>query len=351
MQSPRTLVVAAAALAALTLTSCAGGDGPADTSSNAPLSAEILLPYPPALPATAPLTVAQEKGMFKDAGIEVTYSVADGSGYLSQQLVAGNTDFALMSAADAVVAFSKRDDVRALFCHQVSNIYRVAATADSGVTEISELEGKALGFTETGGGEYQLVNSAIAEAGLVPNESITLVPVGGAGPQSLTALQDGTIQAYASSFPDFAVLAAEGIEWVDITPEKYANVPGACLITTEEVLATADGLAAAKAIASGWVNALYFTIEDPDGALEVVCTTAPEACENRAVAEALVDELVKVITPAEGHRPGELRLDSWQTVAEMLAASGTVDPSLDVSPLISGSAVEAVTQAAYEGRG
>ncbi len=255
-----------------------------------------------------------------------------------------------MGAADAVVAFNRRDDIRVMFCNQVKNVYRIVARADSGITSMAGLEGHALGYTEPGGGESQLVAAAIAEAGLVVNQTIDLLPIGSAGPQSLGALQNDTVQAYSSSFPDVAVLAASGIEWVDITPETYSNVPGTCMVTTEEVLSTEDGMREATALSTAWVNGQYYTIENPDAALDLVCETVESACENQEVAAALFVESMNLITPPEGQRPGELKLSSWQTVVAILAASETVDADLDVEPLISGDNVQAVVEAAYAGR-
>ncbi|WP_185803936.1 ABC transporter substrate-binding protein [Pontivivens nitratireducens] len=310
---------------------------------------EIMLPIPEGF-AFTPLIVARELGYFTDNGVEVSTVVADGSGYLSQQVVAGNSDFVLMGAADAVVAFNRRDDIRVLFCNQVKNVYRIVAQADTGITSMAGLEGKVLGYTEAGGGESQLVSAAISEAGLEVNKNITLLPIGPAGPQSLVALQNDRVQAYSSSFPDVASLAASGIEWVDITPETYSNVPGACMVTTEEVLSTDEGLSAAKAIASAWVEGQYYAIENSQAAFDLVCGIIESACENQAVAEAFYAEAMNLITPPEGQRPGELKLSSWQTVVDILAANGTVSADLDVLPLISGDNVQTVIDAAYADR-
>ncbi|MCG8274117.1 ABC transporter substrate-binding protein [Aquamicrobium sp. NLF2-7] len=309
---------------------------------------EVLLPIPEGL-AFTPLIVARETGLFAEQGINVSTMVADGSGYLSQQIVAGNANFALMGAADAIVAYNKRNDVRVLFCNQVKNVYRIVARADTGITGMAGLEGRALGYTEPGGGESQLVSAAIAEAGLVVNQSITLVPIGAAGPQSLIALQNDTVQAYSSSFPDVAVLAASGIEWVDITPSKYSNVPGACMVTTEQVLATDEGLKTAKALATGWVQGQYFAIENSDAAFDQVCAAIEVACENEVTARALYKEALNLITPEAGQRPGALNRASWQTVVEIVSANGVVPADLDVLPLISGERVQAVVDAAYDG--
>lgn len=310
---------------------------------------EVLLPIPEGFGFT-PLIVARELGYFADEGIVVSTAVADGSGYLAQQIVAGNVEFALMGATSAVVAFNKRDDVRVMFCNQVKNVFRIVARVDTGITSMEGLKGKALGYTEPGGGESQLVAAAIAGAGLEVNQTITLLPIGGAGPQSLVALQNDTVQAYSSSFPDVAVLAASGIEWVDITPETYSNVPGSCMVTTEKVLATEKGMNVAKALTTAWVRGQYYAIENEQAAFDLVCSAIESACENENVAAAFYKEAMKLIIPSEGHRPGELNPASWQTVVDILASSDTVSADLDIEPLISGDNVEAIIEAAYAGR-
>ena len=352
MKRNRFTTVAVAAGVTLTLLAgCAGGTTdaePGEPGEEGQLEITLLLPHPLGLSYPAEVN-GVAAGFFEEAGANVTTEVADGSGYLGQQIIAGNVEFALMSAADAVVAFNVRDDLSVLLCSHVNNVYRIVTPTDSGITEIADLEGQSLGFTELGGGEVRIVNASLAEAGLVPNENVTLVPVGGAGPTSLTALQNGTVQAYASSYPDIAALRAQGIDWLDITSEKYSAVPGVCLTTTEEVLNTDAGMEKAIALATGWVNSLFDVIEDPAGALNDACEFLPAACENPEAAAALHEESVNLLIPDEG-LPGELRLASWETVVELLASSDTVPADMDVRPLISGENVEAVIEAAYAGR-
>lgn len=89
MRINKRLVSAVAAVAAVTLlASCASGEsgsGDGNGDGNGLASANVLLPIPAGL-AFTPLIVAQESGFFADAGLDVTYSVADGSGYLSPQI-------------------------------------------------------------------------------------------------------------------------------------------------------------------------------------------------------------------------------------------------------------------------
>lgn len=320
------------------------GAAPAGTAGG---PVEILLPFPEGLPFT-PLTVARAKGFFDDNNVAVQTAVADGSGYVTQQLVSGNVDFALLGSADIAVAASKRDDVRVIFCNQVKNVYRIMATEDSGVTDISGLAGKSLGITEPGGGENQYVNAALADAGLEPPKDLKVLPVGAAGPQALAAIDKGTIQAYSSSFPDIASLTASGVQWVDITPEKYNSVPGTCMVTTQEVLDDETGLANAKGIAKAWVDGQYFALENEAEAYDLVCTELPEACANPDASQALYDEALNVIRPTgDDKRPGEVPMSSWETVVEILSASEVVPSDLDLTAVVSGDHIDQVVEFAY----
>lgn len=355
---------AAVAAAALLLTACSSGDDTAaggDTAESAAttdeggdaaaaaggLSAEILLPFPEGLPL-APVVVARANGNFADNGIEaVDIQVADGSGFVSQQLVAGNSNFALMGSADVALAASKRDDVRVLFCHQANNVYRIAALSDSGVTDLAGMAGKTLGITEPGGGENLLVNAALEDGGLT--ESVTTLPIGGAGPQTLAAIKDGKVQAYASSFPDFAALSTEGIEFVDITPTKFSTVPGTCMVTTQEYLDTPEGKATAIAVTKSWVDAEKYLLDNPGEAFAMVCGEIPSACENEAAAKALFDEARKVMAPQDGGQIGDTTPEIWANVVEIFSNAGVVDASLDMTDKVSGGTIDEVRSAAFAG--
>ncbi|GAA3621331.1 hypothetical protein GCM10022199_27290 [Marihabitans asiaticum] len=344
----RTIALLGATAVAVSLAACgsdSGGDAGGGSGST-PSEVEILLPFPEGLPM-APATVAKEEGYFQEFGLEeVKISVADGSGYLSQQLVAGNVNFALMGSSDAAVAASKREDVRVLFCHQATNVYRIGAVAESGVNDLAGLKGKTLGITEPGGGENTLVKAALEEAGL--SEDVTTLPIGGSGPQSLSAIESGKVQAYASSFPDFASFKSEGIEFTDITPEKYAQIPGTCMTTTQEFLDSEGGKDQATAVAAAWIKAEEYTINDPEATLEIICSAVASACKNREAAEILFDEAIEVMKPHGDGRVGDTTAEVWATLTDTLAEADVVPAELDMSDKVAGGTVGEVREAAYE---
>lgn len=352
------LAVLAATGALALVSACGGGNGGTAAPGGAadgpfkqePGQTEILLPFPEGLPMF-PTSVAKEKGYFTENGDDAKISVADGSGYVSQQLVSGNVNFALMGSSDAVIAASKREDVRVLFCHQVNNVYRIAAVEGSGVTDMQGLKGKTIGITEPGGGENQVVKGAVADAGLRTPGDVTLLPIGGAGPQALAAIKDGKVQAYASSYPDFASLGANGVRFDDITPEKYSTIPGTCMVTTQAFLDSPGGTDKAAGVTKAWIDSLYLALEHEQEAYDIVCRAVATACANPEAAKALYTEALNVVRPDNpGDKPGDVKTENWETVKEVLTTNGVLKEDIDLTNVVSGGTLDQIKERAYAGR-
>lgn len=310
---------------------------------------EVLLPFNLGW-GLSPLVVAQDQGFFTENGLDVKFNVADGSGFVSLQAIAGNVDYAVMSALDSVIAYEKRNDLRVLMCNQVNNTYRIVATAQSGITSVAELKGRTLGMTEAGGGEMRYVEAALAEIGLT-RQDLTLLPIGGAGPQSLSALQNGAVDAYSSSFGDVASLSAGGIEWVDITPSTYDAVPANCLVVPEALAASEDGSATLVALMDGWVKGIEYLHDNEQATYDTVCTKLPALCQNPDVAAAYYAQARRVILPTdETVVPGRVPAEAWDSVLEILDTANTVDGALDLAPFAQSPSVLAVQEKVFSDR-
>ncbi|HET8758020.1 MAG TPA: ABC transporter substrate-binding protein, partial [Solirubrobacteraceae bacterium] len=189
------------------------------------------------------------------------------------------------------------------------------------------------GFTEKGGGEEPLVNASLGDAGIT--NDVKLLPIGAAGPQSQAAIEDGTVDAYASGYSDIAPLQAAGIEFRDITPEKFNGTPGDCFVTREDVLQDEEKRKVVEGIARAWARGSKFTIENPDKALEIGCKVVPEECEAMDAATILMEDTAKYLQPAEEGAPiGSLYQEGWQTTADTLAEAGTLSEPVDVTDLV-----------------
>jgi NitT/TauT family transport system substrate-binding protein len=309
-----------------------GGGGSAEGGAEKTQQVELLLSFPESV-IWSSLLVAKDQGYFEDEGLEVSSQGTDGSGFVTQQIIAGNADYGWAAADSDIIAFATDDRLRVVMCHQEQNIFRIVTPVDSDVQSVDDLAGKTLGFTEKGGGEEPLVNASLASAGIT--DDVKLLPIGAAGPQSQAALEDGTVDAYASGYSDIAPLEAAGLEFRDITPEKFNGTPGDCFVTREDVLQDENKRKIVEGIARAWARGSHFTIDNPDQALEIGCKAVPEECEQMDAAKILVEDTAELLQPAEEGAPvGSLYQEGWQTAADTLADAGTLKEPVDVTDLV-----------------
>lgn len=336
--------IAAATAATLALAGCSSGAGTESPTTNADgvTEATLMLPFPRGVFWT-PLLVAENQNYFGDEGLDLTIEEADGSGFVTQQLIAGGVDYGFAGAGSAVVAAEKDPNIRIMMCYPAGNIFIIVTPEGSDVKSVADLRGRTLGITAAGGGEEPVVNASLAEAGLTPNVDVTLLPVGDAGPQSLAALQDGTIDAYASSFADMATFTAAGNKFTNITPESLNVIPGDCMMTTKAVLEDPAKREVAVKIARAFVKGAAFTDANPEGALDIVCKATPEECNDMGYAQIYFDEVVRY---SGGYTPdslyGAVGPDAWKTTVDVLAASGVIKGSVDPVTMATGDDVTGV---------
>lgn len=339
---PKWLALAVIASMVLAITACGGDDGDSggEGGEEGLTQVNLLLSFPESL-IWSSLLVAQDQGYFEEEGLEVTAEGTEGSGFVTQQVIAGNADYGWAAADSDIIAFAKDPRLRVVMCHQEQNIFRIVTLEDSDIQSVEDLAGKTLGFTEKGGGEEPLVTSALADAGIT--DDVRLLPIGAAGPQSRAAIEDGTVDAYASSYPDISSLTAAGLVFRDITPEKYNGTPGDCLVTRDDVLEDPEKREIIEKIARAWAKGSMFTIEHPEETLELGCEVVSEECQDMEAARLLVEDTAELLKPIEDGAPiGSLYEEGWQTTADVLFETGAIEERVDVSELIGSDAAKEI---------
>lgn len=308
---------------------------------------DVLLSFPRAI-LWSPLLVAEDQGFFDDLGLNVNVEETEGSGFVTQQIIAGNSDFGWAGAPSDVIAYGEDESLRALACNNARNIFTLGALPDSGITSVEDLAGKKIGITAKGGGEEPMLMSTLEDAGLT--DDVEIIPLGEVGPALLRALQNGTVDAFAGGVTDNVTLEAEGVTLTDITPEKFDPMPGDCLVTSSDALADADTNAAAVKLIQAWTMGAFFTIANPDAALDIACEAVPESCQDReGFAKPMMARVVELLQPVDKSLPSPVSIDpnGWQVTADVLAESGALDAPVDTTDLVSSPEGVKVQEDAY----
>lgn len=225
--------------------------------------------------------LAQELGFFEEEGLDVEIVIVSGSSAAVQQVIAGNVDAGHPSGPATAQAVSQGNCLKQFYTYSYQNVFGLAASADSGVTEIADLDGKTVGVSEPSGGEVPLVRAILAGAGLQDGVDYQIQGIGEGGALTVEALQNGDVQAYSSSVFDVATVGAAGVDLVQIMPDEYLYFPTVSMVATCDYFEENQDVLArfARAVTKGTV----WKEGNPEAALEIIRGVEPELFEDEAL--------------------------------------------------------------------
>lgn len=234
---------------------------------------------------------ADTLGYYDDLGVEVEFVAAGGSGEAMEQVIAGNADAGNPSAPAFGEAALVGLPVVNMFTYSSGAIFGIFAPAESGITDIAGLDGANIGISEPGGGEVAFLEAALRAEDIDPISDVQLIPVGEGGPETLAALDSGSVDAYSTAYNDVFALQTAGYDLVDLTPDIYNTFPARGIITTRDTLeAKPDAL---REFARGTAMGTYFCLQNNDACRDMMRGAIPAAFEANA----------------EGVSQGDLRFD------------------------------------------
>jgi NitT/TauT family transport system substrate-binding protein len=161
------------------------------------------------LVATLPWAVALEKGMFKEAGLDIDGVTAGAGGGTSlRNMLAGELPYAELATSAAIAGSLAGVELKVL-ASSSNHIGELtwAAKPDAGIASIKDLVGKKAAYTSPKSITEMVIRTALMQEGLAGK--VDVLPLGGLGP-ALTALAQGAVAAAPWNDPALTV-----------TPDKY----------------------------------------------------------------------------------------------------------------------------------
>jgi len=161
------------------------------------------------LVATLPWAVALQKGMFKEAGLDIDGITAGAGGGTSlRNMLAGELPYAELATSAAIAGTLAGVELKAL-ASSSNHIGELtwAAKPDAGINSIKDLVGKKVAYTSPKSITEMVIRTALKQEGLAGK--VDILPLGGLGP-ALTALAQGAVAAAPFNDPALTV-----------TPDKY----------------------------------------------------------------------------------------------------------------------------------
>jgi NitT/TauT family transport system substrate-binding protein len=137
-----------------------------------------LFPAPPLLPAFGPIQLAQGKGYFAQAGLDVSYAVGRGGVDVAKQVGAGNAPLGGIVADAPIVVRQNGVPVKIVCLFGGKGFMQLVVRKDSGIEKPADLKGKTITVMSYQDTTFYALLGLLASAGLTQND----VNIESAGP-------------------------------------------------------------------------------------------------------------------------------------------------------------------------
>jgi NitT/TauT family transport system substrate-binding protein len=198
-----------------------------------------------------PVYLAKANGYFAESGLDVEMIVTSGAGPDVKALISGDVDFAFTPGDNVMLAYQEGKRVVIVmngFRRLLINwAMRTDVARAHGITEstpladkMKALKGLTVGVTQAGALTAHLATFVIRRAGYVPQQDVTIVPIG-AGPTWLAALQNHKVDVAltATPVPETAINQGYATMFINNAKGEDPSVPEflmECLITRPDVV-------------------------------------------------------------------------------------------------------------------
>jgi sulfonate transport system substrate-binding protein len=152
-----------------------------------------------------PIFIAQDKGLFKQHGIEVDVIASRGGGEAMKAFISGDVQIVATGFPEVGLMRARGVDVELFFAQTTRVPFALLGRKDVELKSVADLKGKTIAVTSPGSLTANLTRYLVKQAGLDPDRDVSLVSVGGGG-EILGALQSRKAEA-AMLFEPFVTIA------------------------------------------------------------------------------------------------------------------------------------------------
>ena len=255
-----------------------------------------------------------EKGIYKDAGIDLTIGEGQGSGRTVQVIATGGDTFGLVDGGSVIAGATRGAPVKSVLGIMNTSPYGISFRADSGVKTIKDVEGKTLGATA---GEASLpLLSAVWKQNDVDPSKVKILNVDGPG-KIIAILQKRSDGILAGLEGQVVILDQKGLDQkVFSFAELGVNTEGLTIIAnTKEIDSNPDLI---KRFVQATLKAIEATKTDPEAAVAAAVKAKPQADAELMKAQLKVS-LTLLPSPSTPDAPlGEMAPADWQRTLDLM---------------------------------
>lgn len=246
----------------------------------------------------APFYVAQSRGYYRQAGLNVTFRSGIEPDVLAL-LSSGKVQFALAGGDEVLEAGAKGRRVQYVMTQYSRFPTAVFSLKQSGISAPGQLRGHSIGVPGTYGASYLGLLALLHAVGLSAS-NVDIKTVGFTQASTLAAHKVDAAVGYATN--DVVQLTARGTAVNELDVYKYANLASAGVISSDAEIGAHPGVV--RAFVQATIRGLRETIARPAEAYRISANTVSEIKAQPVVQHAVLARSIDFWRPEPGHPLG-----------------------------------------------
>jgi NitT/TauT family transport system substrate-binding protein len=272
----------------------------------------------------APFYLAQQDGLFADAGLDVTIEYSDD---VIRLVADGQSEFGVADATDVMIGRTSGIPIK-----YISTLYGHFPVALIGAPETmpaepSGLAGLRIGTPGRFGSSWHAL-LALLDAGGLTEDDVTIREY----PQfnQVEGLLNGDVDLITGFTANEPLrLEAQGFKTALMTVDDFAPLPGPGIVVGDELLSADPDMV--RGFAEAVIQAQRAITDDPARGLDAAIAEVPAIADDRDTASAVLAATIEAWNPPV---TGVIDTDVWATGYETMQRLGFIDGSVPLDEMI-----------------
>lgn len=274
---------------------------------------------------------AEEKGWFKEKGIDFAFVPGAGGGDAIKSILSKQADIAFTDPGSLFFALDKGEELRVIYNIYPQNVFNIVSLKDKGIKEPKDLKGKKIGVYSLSSGTRHNLLVMLNQAGLTEKD-VTIVET---GVSNFAPLIQGQVDATAATDTGLLDAKLKGLGDVQVMEVKnYLNVPSDVFVVTEETFQQKKELL--KSFLEVYRKSAEWMIQNPEAAAEVAVAKAIDGKDKERNKEIIMLRNLSSVSPDTDQKGlGWLDANALQQGADVYKKLGLIQNDLNLSSVVS----------------
>jgi len=301
----------------------------------APASAQTLekvtylFPAPPVLPAFGPIRLAQGKGYFKEAGLDVEFAVGRGGVDVAKQVGAGNAPLGGIVADGPIMVRGNGVPVKIVAVFGGKGFMQLVVREDSGIEKPADLKGKTITVMSYQDTTFYALLGLLASAGLTQND-VNIQSVGPTGVWEFVATGKSVGMA---GVPDWIPpVQAAGVKVKVIPTDEYFPHMAQGIAVSDQTIK--DKPEMVRKFVKAALRGMKDIMDDPDKEADNFVRFVPEWKGKEGAVKFALNMYAKLVYPGQKEL-GEVNADRLAKLQDFYLAKGFIQKATPVEELYS----------------